>query len=210
MAASDPRSETTELASLIEAARQGSKEALGRILAECRPYLLLIANEELDSDLRAKVGASDLVQETCVKVLAQFQGFRGASRPELSAWLRQVLLNHLADMRRHFRDTRKRQLRREVSLDQAGDELDDLRDRDPTPQTQARANERADSLDQALAGLPEHYRQLIRMRHLESRSFVEIGEALGCSADSVRKMWLRALEQLQSVWEIGHGADESG
>jgi RNA polymerase sigma-70 factor (ECF subfamily) len=48
-------------------ARKGSREALGRLLETCRPYLLLVANNELDRDLQAKAGASDLVQETFIE-----------------------------------------------------------------------------------------------------------------------------------------------
>jgi RNA polymerase sigma-70 factor (ECF subfamily) len=45
-------------------ARQGSREALGRLLEGCRHYLLLMANQDTGPDLRAKVAPSDLVQET--------------------------------------------------------------------------------------------------------------------------------------------------
>jgi hypothetical protein len=37
------------------AARNGSPDALNWLLEKCRPYLLMIANEELESDLRPKV-----------------------------------------------------------------------------------------------------------------------------------------------------------
>ena len=49
---------------LLAEARTGSRQALGQILESCRNYLLLIAGKELTSDLQAKGGASDLVQET--------------------------------------------------------------------------------------------------------------------------------------------------
>ena len=45
-------------------ARAGSQEALGKLLESFRAYLLLIAQCELDAELRAKGGASDLVQQT--------------------------------------------------------------------------------------------------------------------------------------------------
>jgi hypothetical protein len=43
----------------LAAARAGSREALGQALQACRGYLLLLAERELDADLRAKGGASD-------------------------------------------------------------------------------------------------------------------------------------------------------
>src|SRR5262245_22320921 len=53
-----------DLAQQLAAARTGSPEALGAALEACRLYLLGIADRELDGELRAKGGASDLVQET--------------------------------------------------------------------------------------------------------------------------------------------------
>lgn len=50
---------TPNLENPIEAARQGSPEALGGLLEECRQYLLLVANRELRLEWQAKVGPSD-------------------------------------------------------------------------------------------------------------------------------------------------------
>ncbi len=38
-----------------------------------RPYLLSIANEELESDLHPKLGPSDLVQDTLLEAYRDFQ-----------------------------------------------------------------------------------------------------------------------------------------
>src|SRR5437763_1622462 len=44
-------------------ARDGSPEAFGRLLQHCRGYLLHIAADRIDPHWRAKVSASDLVQD---------------------------------------------------------------------------------------------------------------------------------------------------
>src|SRR5262249_25191343 len=56
-----------DVAARLNAARAGSAQALGEALEACRGYLLQIARQELDADLQAKGGASDLVQETFLK-----------------------------------------------------------------------------------------------------------------------------------------------
>src|SRR5437667_11805139 len=91
-------------------AHAGSVEALGQVLEACRGYLLLIAQQELDPELRAKGGASDLVQETFVKAHRHFAHFQGDSDVELRAWLRRLLLNNLADFRALYREAGKRQV----------------------------------------------------------------------------------------------------
>src|SRR5215472_3181235 len=89
-------------------ARAGDREALGRALEVCRRYLLLIAERQLDDDLRAKGGASDLVQETFLEAQRDFARFEGTSPEELRAWLRQVLLHNVGAFTRRYRGTTKR------------------------------------------------------------------------------------------------------
>jgi RNA polymerase sigma-70 factor (ECF subfamily) len=193
----------------IESARQGSQAALGQVLEYCRPYLLAVANEQLESDLQAKAGASDLVQDTFVEASRGFAGFRGRSEEELFTWLRQILLHNLANFRRQFRGTEKRQVHREVSLDRAPAEelLGGLMDEGSSPSEQARARERDAALERALEQLSESHRRVVQWHSLERCSFEVIGQRLNCSAEAARKLWTRAIEKLQHI--LGP-ADESG
>ena len=68
-----------EFRSLIQAAKAGSPEPLGQLLQTCRNYLLLVAAHELPPELRAKGGASDLVQETFLIAQKQFPRFDGCT-----------------------------------------------------------------------------------------------------------------------------------
>jgi len=63
----------------IPAARAGSRTALGELLESCRHYLLSVGNDELDRRLHAKVGASDVVQETFLDAQRDFEQFRGGN-----------------------------------------------------------------------------------------------------------------------------------
>lgn len=185
---------------LLAAARAGSNEALGQVLMACRPYLLLVANKELDADLQGKLNPSDIVQETFLEAQRDFQQFTGESEEELVAWLRQILLHNLANVSRSYRATGKRSLERELSLDgsKAASALaHGLTTDTPSPSEHALANEQAEQVEKALARLPEHYQQVIRLRHREAKSFVDIGVALNCSTAAARKLWLRAIDQLQ-------------
>ena len=101
-------------------ARGGSRAALGRILELCRQYLLLVANRELEPELWAKGGASDLVQETFLEAQKDFGSFEGTTRAEVLAWLRRILLNNVSNFRRRYVGSEKRQIARELSLDRPG------------------------------------------------------------------------------------------
>lgn len=187
----------------IEAAHRGSREALGQLLATCRQYLLLVANQELDADLRGKLGPSDLVQNTFLEAQRAFGRFHGQTEADLLAWLRRILLRNLADAVRNYRLTGKRQLSREVALTEApvqklqaavASEAD-------SPRSRLVARERDEDLHQALQQLPEPARQVVQWHNYERCSFEEIGRRLGRSAEAARKVWVRALKHLQQTLE---------
>jgi RNA polymerase sigma-70 factor (ECF subfamily) len=189
---------------LLAAARAGSREALGQALETCRNYLLLIAGRQLDPDLHAKGGASDLVQETFLEAQRDFARFQGTSEGELLAWLRQILLNNVGNFTRRYRGTGKRAVGREVVIpaeDSAAAPGAVLPDPLLTPSSEAVEREQAEAVQRALGRLPEEYRRAIVLRYVEGRSFEDIGQRLGRSPDAARKLWSRAMERLRQEWE---------
>src|SRR4029077_1387484 len=105
-----------EMARWLAEARAGAADSLEQRREACRGYLLSIAQQELDPQLRTKAGPSDLVQETFLKAHRHFAQFHGAVEEELLAWLRRMLLNNLTDFRRLYCETQKRHAGREVAL----------------------------------------------------------------------------------------------
>jgi RNA polymerase sigma-70 factor (ECF subfamily) len=188
----------------LPAAHAGSREAMGQALEACRRYLLLVAERELDPELRAKGGASDLVQQTFLEAQRDFANFHGNSEVELRAWLRHILLHNLGKFTRQYRDTKKRGVAREVSLDAGASSVEPgggLSAGSASPSGKAMQQEQDESLQQALQRLPDDYRQVLSLRYEEERSFEEIGRVMGRSAGAARKLWARAVERLQQELE---------
>jgi RNA polymerase sigma factor (sigma-70 family) len=108
------QSPPSDLLRHITAARRGDREALGRVLAVMRPYLLAVEKG------RGKAGtngeAEDLVQEAICHAVRSFPQFAGTTAEELRGWLRQILLNAARDWDKHWRADR-RHPRREVQAD---------------------------------------------------------------------------------------------
>jgi RNA polymerase sigma-70 factor (ECF subfamily) len=173
----------------------------GRMLDGCRQYLLMIANEVIGPELQAKLGASDLVQDTFVEAQRNLAVFRGKTDIELRAWLRKILECRLANIRRAYLVTEKRAVGREVAVTVFGDEpgmaIKPLPSRVPSPSNHAVRNEVNAALEQALSRLPEHYRQAVAWRHVEQLSWDEIGLRMGGTAEAARKVWGRAIQQLR-------------
>jgi RNA polymerase sigma-70 factor (ECF subfamily) len=184
----------------LAGARDGSPEDLGRVLEACRGYLLLVAERELAPDLRAKGGASDLVQETFLEAQRDFAQFHGDSEAELLAWLRRLLLNNLANFTRHYRATGKRRVGLEKALaadDSSCPAGERLAADTPSPSGEAQANEQAEAVRQALERLPEDYRRIIVLRYQEKRPHEEIARLMNRSANATRQLLVRAIERLQ-------------
>ena len=187
------------VAEWLAAARGGSADALGRLLEAFRHYLLRIARQVIDPALRAKADASDLVQETFLEAQRDFGRFHGSSAEEFRAWLRQLLLNNIANLVRRYRGTDKRQIDREVALEPgsgSGPPGGHLPAATPSPSSHIVHAEQALALARALRGLPEKYRQVLEWRYQQGLSFAEIAPRLRLSANAVRKLWARAVTRL--------------
>ncbi len=167
------------------------------LLSGYRNYLLLIANQDLDEGLRAKLGASDIVQESLMLAQKNFEQFRGHSEQELRGWLRTILVNDLRNNRRQFA-SQKRDAGRELNLQEKSAVKNHLVDPLLTPSSDAMQRERAKVLSDALRRLTEDHRLVIRLRNFEQLDFAEVGSRMDRSADAARKLWARAIESLQS------------
>ena len=173
--------------------RAGDPADLGEALEACRAYLLAVANASLPGDLQGKGGASDLVQETFLEAHRHADRFTGTSEAELLAWLKEILRCRVANFLRDFRHTGKRQIDREVAFPVGAEPFDD-----ETPSAVAAQGEDVRRLEQAVARLPEDYREVVRLRYQEHRPFEEIASLLGRTLDATRQLWKRAIRQLRA------------
>jgi RNA polymerase sigma-70 factor (ECF subfamily) len=187
---------------LLQQARAGQGAARGQLLELYRHYLTLLARLQLGRRLQSKVDASDLVQEVFLEAHRDFGAFRGGTEKEFLGWLRQILASTLADQVRHYRGTRRRDIRleRELAehLEQSSQALEQrLAASASSPSQQAARREQAVWLANALEQLPEAYRDVLVLRHLEELSFPQVAARLGRSLDSVKNLWIRALAHLR-------------
>lgn len=190
---------------LLVRAKAGEAEALDRLLSMYRNYLRILARTQIDAALGVRVDPSDLAQEVLVDAFRGFADFLGQSEGELIAWLRKILARNLTDqVRRHH--SMKRDVRREQSLEllleQSRRGFDALLQMSTQhPSSRAAQREQSVVLADALAALPDDYREVIILRHLERQKFTQICERMGRSPGAVRMLWVRALERLRAILE---------
>jgi len=195
----------SEVGQLFTSARAGSNSCLGQLLTLYTNYLKLLVTAQLDDRLRGRVSPSDIVQESFFEAHRDFNQFRGQSPGEFVVWLRRIVVNNILRIVEQHVLTEKRDVRREVSLEEIGRRLEQstvrletlLAVKDNSPSGFAVQRENEIRLADTLAQLPADYREVIVLRHIEGLSFEEVGARMDRTAGAVRMLWLRALKVLR-------------
>lgn len=194
---STPSPSIARFADQLRAARRGCRQTKGDLLQQCRDYLLAAARRRLGEDLQAKVGASDLVQETLAEACERFDHFAGDTAASLLAWLTRILEYNALSAQRRYAQTKKRDVAREVSFESAsGNGVDAAPLLTPSPHARLEAAEEERDLRAALDRLIADDRRVIELRNFELLSFSEIGRRMDRTADGARKLWARAMGRL--------------
>jgi RNA polymerase sigma-70 factor (ECF subfamily) len=188
---------------LLEQARHGDGEALGRLLELYRNYLRLLARSLVGPDLCVRLDQSDLVQDTFLNAHRKFDQFRGHSEAELVSWLRRILANILANQAKRNRG-KGCDHRREQSLEVMLERSDQALQRamaapGSSPSAQATRRERAVLLADAMEKLTPEQREVFVLRHLNGVSLAETAAHLGLSRNAVANLWLRAVKSLNAI-----------
>lgn len=173
-------------------------------LLRYQAWLRVLARNEIDSRFAGKFDPSDAVQQTLFAAWQDWDKFRGSAEAQRLAWLRQILAHQLAHLARHYGGTQKRDVSRELSLDQtlcrSAQRLDAILPAgDPSPSGVAAANEQRLQLAEALERLPADYRQVILLRNIEDLPYEEVARRMQRSVGAVRMLWVRALAALQEA-----------
>lgn len=196
---------TQDRSTLLFRARQGDEKSLGQLLQSYRNYLHLVARTQINLHLSARVNPSDIVQETFLQACHGFDQFRGTTEAELLTWLRRILVSKLVGTFRAHLSSKKRDVRRQRSLQRVTQDLDRssqtievaLVAQGSTPSQHAQRRELAALVADRLAELPPRYREVIILRSLEGRTFDEIAQLTDSTAEAARKLWVRAIGRLR-------------
>ena len=200
---------SVSMTDLLTAARSGQNGSLGSLLQLYGNYLKLLATTQLDDKLRGRFSPSDIVQDTLLEAHRDFCQFRGATEREFLAWLRRILINNIARVVERHILAEKRDVRREISLDEVGRSLERstarlvavLAEEVASPSGDAQTREHVVVLADALAELPDDYRRVIVLRHLEGLPFSEVASRMDRTSGAVRMLWMRAIGQLRLQFE---------
>ncbi len=174
-----------------------------RPIEEHRDYLLLLVRLQIGSRLRAKLDASDIVQQAILHAHEKRDQFRGRTEAEWLAWLRTILANALAMAARRFdaqaRDPgRERSL--EAELERSSSRLEGLLAADQTsPSERVVQGEDLRRLARALSRLPEDQRQVVELHYLEGMMVADVAERIGRTRPAAVGLLFRGLKRLREL-----------
>ncbi len=170
-------------------------------LESYRSYLRVLARAQLGPKLRAKVDASDVVQETLLNAHRAIDQFRGESPAQLAAWLRKILARHLIHLARDFgRDKRNvgRERSLEASIEQSSVRLERWLAADQSsPSERVARNEQLLRLAEAVESLPDGQREALELHYLEGLSVREVAQEMDRAPSSIGGLIQRGLKSLK-------------
>ena len=173
---------------LVKRVQKGDKGAFDLLVLKYQHKIVnLVMRYVRDPEL-----ALDITQEAFIKAYRALPRFRGDSA--FYTWMYRIAVNtaknHLAAQRRRPMD---------VELDLQDPEQYDLHAKlkeTDTPEGVTLSNEVKETVERAIAGLPEDLRTAIILRELEGMSYEEIAQTMECPVGTVRSRIFRARDAI--------------
>jgi RNA polymerase sigma-70 factor (ECF subfamily) len=129
--------------------------------------------------------AEDVTQEVLLRVLHKLDSFRGEGR--LTTWLHRVTVNASLEHRR--KSLRRREHEMDVPL---AEQIHETSEANACPAQRLLDGEMREMIEQAIARLPELYREVYVLADIEELSNAEIGEILHLGVAAVKSRLRRA------------------
>ena len=197
---------SADTAQLWEQVCGGDKAALNELFTRHRPRLRLMVEMRLDTRLRSRLDASDVIQDAFVEVMERIESYLTDPKIPLFLWLRLVVGERLLKLHRHHLGTQMRDARREVSL--YGGALPgassaalaaQLLGKQTSPTQAVVRAERIMRLQEALNALDPMDREVLSLRHFEELSVAEAARVLDIEEAAAAKRYFRALKRLKEI-----------
>jgi len=180
---------------VVAAAQAGDERAFEAVVHHYRRAVFAIAWRMTYDAGRAE----DMTQEVFLRLWRKFGSFR-PSKP-LRPWLMRLATNTCINL------AKKRRLPTvSIHSEDGGDFREPPADGPLAPET-AERRELLEALEGAIAELPEDYRLVVTLRHVEGLSYQEIAQALECPLGTVKVRLFRARERLRALMEPRFGDD---
>lgn len=193
-------------------------EVWSSLVAAANPASILVAIAyRMGPQLRQRLGAEDVFQETLLKAWRARKDVQWQGAPSFRRWLISIAERCIEDQRdREY--AQKRDAHRSVSmtsaLDATSGEPSGAGGLDPwsstTPSRIAEERERMRAMEAALDGLPGELREVVRLRLFEDLLVEEVAVRLGLGESAVRHRFRKGAELYRELLRRRLGASSTG
>lgn len=168
----------------LEQARQGSKEAFGKLITAYQSPVFNLAYRMLGNADEAEQAS----QEAFIRAWTRLDSYDPAHK--FSTWLLSITSNYCIDQ---LRKRRAQLLSIEGPLP-AHPSL--MSERTDGPEAQATSSERQERVQRLLDTLPDDYKQAVVLRYWYDMSYEEIAEVMETTVSAIKSRLFRARRQL--------------
>src|SRR5260370_28948113 len=197
---------SSETVHLIERSQAGETQALNELFTRHRERLCRMVEMRLDHRLKARIDASDVIQDAYVEVVERLEEYLRGPKLPFFLWLRLVVGERLLKLHRHHLGTQMRDAGREVALYRGALPLASsaalaaqLLGEHTSPTQAAVRAERLLRLQEALNTLEPIDREILALRHFEELTSAEAAQVLEIEEEAAAKRYVRALRRLKKI-----------
>ena len=197
---------SSETVDLIARSQAGDSQALNELFTRHRERLCRMVEMRLDHRLKARIDASDVIQDAYVEVAERLEEYLRDPKLPFFLWLRLVVGERLLRLHRHHLGTQMRDAGREVALyrgalPQASSAAlaAQLLGKHTSPTQAAVRAERLLRLQEALNTLEPIDREILALRHFEELTSAEAAQVLEIEEEAAAKRYVRALRRLKKI-----------
>jgi RNA polymerase sigma-70 factor (ECF subfamily) len=198
--------EEDELMPVLRRAAEGDQIALHDLMEKFRKPLARMIDRRLDRQLKTRVDASDVVQDSYLEAWKHLPEYVANPAVPFVVWLRQIVSQQAVAAYRTHVVAQMRSAHRETSLNHAPvttDESQILADRlagpIDSPSFAAMRDERRAILVETLETMEPDEREILTLRHFDGLNSVESAELLGITPAAASKRYIRAIKRLQGL-----------
>jgi RNA polymerase sigma-70 factor (ECF subfamily) len=201
-------SDSTNTDRLLQRVADGQRSALDELMGDYRQYLRRLVELRIDPELRLRVDASDVVQETQLAASERINDFLARRPISFRLWLRGTALERLINLHRRHVGAQKRSLKREVALTDQSSLLLARRLFYDRPSQALQQQELLDQVRRIVSELSEPDREILLLRHVEELSNSEVADLLAIEKSAASRRYGRAVIRLREKL-VEHGISRS-
>lgn len=191
-------------AELVRKAIDGDTVAVTVLLTHGRQGLRTFLANRVPRTIHAVVDVDDIIQEAHIEVYRHVGGFEPRGPGSFHRWVAAIALRRLRNAVR-TQGALKRGGPAPISA-KANTREDSLRallellaGPGDTPSRTAARSEAVDALDVAIAGLPPHYREAVRLVYLEGHPVADAADMMGRTPRAIHNLCHKAKEKLRQT-----------